>query len=61
MGHVVFISMAYSLGLLQLLRDLLQSGAVPLSHLLDLRLMVFGLVIDGLLQLCHFLLSFGPL
>lgn len=60
MSQLLYISVAYSLGLLQLLRDLLQSCAVPLSHLLDLRLMVFHLVIDGLLQLCHLLLSFGP-
>lgn len=61
MSNLVFISMAYSLGLLQLLRDLLQSSAVPLSHLLDLWLVVFHLIIDGFLQLCHLLLSFGPL
>lgn len=51
--------MSYPLGLIQLFRQLLQHSSVPLSHVLDLSLMVFGLLIQGLFQLGHLLLSFG--
>lgn len=50
----------YPLGLLQLLGQLLQGGAVPLPHLLDLGLVVLGFFVDGLLELGHLLLALGP-
>ena len=50
----------HPLGLLQLLRQLLQGGGVPLPHVQDLGLVVLGLLVDGLLQLSHLLLSLGP-
>lgn len=51
---------SHPLGLLQLLRQLLQRSCVSLSHVLDLSLVVFGLLVQGLLQLGHLLLSFAP-
>ena len=50
----------HPLGLLQLLRQLLQGAGVPLPHVQDLGLVVLGLLVDGLLQLGHLLLSLGP-
>lgn len=44
--------------LLQLLRKLLQRRGMPLSHVLDLSLVVLRLILQSLLQLCHFLLTF---
>lgn len=39
----------HSLSLIQLLGHFFQRGGVPLSHVLDLGLVVFGLLIYGLL------------
>lgn len=50
----------YPLGLFQLFRQLLQDSAMSLSHLLDLRFVVFSLLIDCLLQLCNLLFTLGP-
>ncbi|KAF3846906.1 hypothetical protein F7725_003984 [Dissostichus mawsoni] len=47
----------YPLGLLQLLGQLLQDGAVSLPHLLDLTLVVLRFLLDVFLQLRHFLLA----
>lgn len=44
--------------LLQLLGELLQRSGVPLSHVLDLSFVVLSLILQSLLQLCHFLLAF---
>lgn len=33
---------------------------MPLSHLLDLSLVVFSLLLDGFLQLCNLLFTLGP-
>lgn len=52
--------MLYPLGLFQLLRQLLQCSTVPLSHLLDLSLVVFSFLLDGFLQLRNLLFTFGP-
>lgn len=49
----------HPLGLLQLIRQLLQRRGVSLPHVLNLRVVVSRLLIDGLLQLGHLLLSFG--
>ncbi|TNN69483.1 hypothetical protein EYF80_020317 [Liparis tanakae] len=43
----------------QLFRHFFQRCGVPLSHFLDLSLVVLGLLIDGLLQLRHVLLELG--
>lgn len=48
----------HPLGLLQLLRQLLQGGRVSLPHVLDLSLMVLSFFLKSLLQLCHFLFTF---
>lgn len=50
----------YPLGLLQLLGQLLHGLGVLLPHLLDLGLMGLGLILQGLLQDAHFLLTFRP-
>lgn len=49
----------HPLGLLQLIRQLLQCCGVPLSHVLDLGFVVSRLLINGLLQLSDLLLSFS--
>ena len=48
----------YPLGLLQLLRQLLQGGRMPLPHVLDLSLVALRFLLESLLQLRHFLFSF---
>lgn len=50
----------YPLGLLQIFGQLLQGGGMPLSHLLDLRFVVFSLLLDCLLQLCNLLFALCP-
>lgn len=49
----------HPLGLLQLIRQLLQGCGVSLPHVLDLGFVVPRLLVDGLLQLGDLLLSFG--
>lgn len=48
----------HPLGLLQLLRQLLQGRRVSLPHVLDLSFVVLSFLLKSLLQLCHFLLTF---
>lgn len=48
----------HPLGLLQLLRQLLQGRRVSLPHVLDLSFMVLRFFLKSLLQLCHFLFTF---
>lgn len=49
----------HPLGLLQLLRELLQGCRMSLSHVLDLSFMVLCFFLKSLLQLCHLLFPFG--
>lgn len=48
----------HPLGLLQLLRQLLQGRRMSLPHVLDLSFMVLSFFLKSFLQLCHFLLTF---